>query len=215
MVDDYADKMTRKTDAELRQYVAAPADYREDAVLAALNELQSRGQAVADAGPLRASLEAVVRQQVAQRQADAAEVAAQEAAAVGPTLYSPGTITLFSVLFNMVAGGVLLGLNLRQLHRTAALVRLGLFIVAYIVGGALLLSFFVQRYGLNPWVIAFFDFPAIILYNWWFWPRYVRTNVYQSRNWLTPFIICAAIKLALAALATHYLSKLVSAGLLK
>ena len=53
---------------------------------------------------------------------------------MGPVLYSPGTITLFSVLFNMVAGGVLLGLNLRQLRRTAALVRLGLFIVAYIIG---------------------------------------------------------------------------------
>ena len=157
----------------------------------------------------------MVQQQVAQRQADAEEVAAQEAATVGPVLYSPGTITLFSVLFNMVAGGVLLGLNLRQLRRTAALVRLVLFIVVYIVGGALLLSFLAQRYGLNPWIIAFFDFPAIVLYNWWFWPRYVRTNVYQSRNWLTPFIICAVIKLGLAALATHYLSKLVSAGLLK
>ena len=65
MVDDYAEKMTRKTDAELRQYVAAPAEYREEAVLAALDELQSRGQAVADAGPLRASLEEVVRQQAA------------------------------------------------------------------------------------------------------------------------------------------------------
>jgi len=215
MVDEYADKMTRKTDAELRQYVAAPTEYREEAVLAALNELQVRGYTVADAEPLRASLEAVVQRQVDQKQAEAQVVAEQEAAAVGPTLYSPGTITLFSVLFNMIAGGVLLGINLRQLHRTAALVRLVLFIIAYMVIGALLLSIFTQRYGLNPWVIAFFDFPAIMLYNWWFWPRYVRTNVYQSRGWLKPFLICAAIKLGLAALATQYLTKIVASGLLK
>lgn len=215
MAEDYAAKMTRKTDAELFQYVSTPAEYREEAVLAALQELEQRGQAVPNAEALRAQLEVVVQAQVAHQEAEAQAAAEEEAAAIGPTLYSPGTITLFSVLFNMLAGGVLLGINLRQLHRTAALVRLVLFIVGYMIGGAFLLSLIMKYYGLNPWIIAFFDFPAIILYNWWFWPRYVRTNVFQSRNWLVPFVICAAVKLLLAALLSPYLTKIVAEGLVR
>lgn len=211
MTEDYVAKMGRKTLAELQQYVSGRAQYREDAVLAALDELTRRGEPHPDDAQLRPELEAEVQKQVAQTAEDQQRAvdatAVEEAAETGPTLYSPSTITLFSVVFSMLAGGALLALNFRALKRTGATVRLVLFIVAYLVVGGLILQWLVQRYGLNPWFGAFFDLPAIVVYIFWFWPRYVGATPYQSRSWLLPFIICAAIKIGLTLWAASFLAK--------
>lgn len=215
MTEDYATKMSRKTLADLHQYVSGRAQYREDAVLAALDELARRGQPHPDDPHLRPALETEVHQQAAQAaavQQQAAEATAateaSEAEALGPALYSPSTITLFSVVFSMLAGGALLALNFRALRRTGATVRLILFVIAYLIVGALLLNWAVQRYGLNPWLSAFFDLPAIVVYIFWFWPRYVGATPYQSRSWLLPFIICAVIKIGLTLWAARFLTKM-------
>lgn len=212
MTEDYAAKMGRKTLAELQQYISGRAQYREDAVLAALDELTRRGQPHPEDAQLRPALEAEVRRQTAEvaaaQQREAEETATTEAAETGPVLYSPSTITLFSVVFSMLAGGALLALNFKTLNRTGATVRLVLFVIAYLVVGGLILQWLVQRYGLNPWFGAFFDLPAIIVYIFWFWPRYVGATPYQSRSWLLPFIICAVIKIGLTAWAMQFLTKM-------
>lgn len=215
MTEDYAAKMGRKSLAELHQYVSGRAQYREDAVLAALDELTRRGQPHPEEAQLRPTLEAEVRQQTVeaaeaqQREADAtAAIEADEAEATGPALYSPSTITLFSVVFSMLAGGALLALNFRALRQSGATVRLVLFIIAYLIGGGLILQWLVQRYGFNPWFGAFFDLPAIVVYIFWFWPCYVGTKPYQSRSWLLPFIIFAAIKIGLSLWALRFLPQL-------
>ncbi|GGF04647.1 hypothetical protein [Hymenobacter cavernae] len=215
MTEDYAEKMTRKTDAELERYIGSRAEYRDDAVLAALDELARRGHPHPDAAQLRPKLEAGVREQQVRLDAEDQRIGTLyestevvEAEETGPRLYSPITITWFSVLFSMLAGGVLLGLNLRQLGRTGGLVRLVLFVLLYFVGGMLALSWLVQRYGMSTWLLSLFDLPAIIAYIFWFWPRYVRTYTYQTRNWLIPFAICAVLKIGLLVLAAQQLSKL-------
>jgi hypothetical protein len=211
MTEDYAAKMGRKTLAELQQYVSGRAQYREDAVLAALDELARRGQPHPEDAHLRPELEKEVSQQAVQvaeaKQRAAEATATEEAEEVGPTLYSPSTITLFSVVFSMLAGGALLALNFRTLKRTGATVRLVVFVIAYLVIGALVLNWVVQRYGLNPWIGAFFDLPAIVVYIFWFWPRYVGATPYQSRSWLLPFVICAVIKIGLTLWAARFLAK--------
>lgn len=212
MTEDYAAKMGRKTLADLLQYVSGRAQYREDAVLAALDELARRGQPHPDDAHLRPTLEAEVRAQAAQaaaqQQMTEAATEADDVEALGPALYSPSTITLFSVVFSMLAGGALLAFNFRALRQTGATVRLVLFVVAYLVVGGLVLQWLVQRYGLNPWFVAFFDLPAIMVYIFWFWPRYVGATPYQSRSWLLPFVICAAIKISLTIWAANFLAKM-------
>jgi hypothetical protein len=218
MTEDYAAKMARKTLAELHQYVTGRAQYREDAVLAALDELTRRGQSHPEEAHLRPELEREVRQQTAraekarQQETEAtANSEAVEAEAVGPALYSPSTVTLFSVVFSMLAGGALMALNFKALRQTGATVRLVFFVIAYLVVGGLILQWLVQRYGLNPWFGAFFDLPAIVVYIFWFWPRYVGAKPYQSRSWLLPFAICAAIKIGLSLWAIRFLPQLLKA----
>lgn len=201
-MEDYAAKMLLKTDAALREYVTGHVQYREAAVLAALDELRRRGQPAPEEAALRPGLEAGA---AAQRTLDEAAEAerrparpaettdAEEVDENAPALYSPATIVLFSIPFTFLAGGVLLGLNLWRVGRKRALLGLVLFIVTYLLAGMVALSWALPRYGLSPWYGPLFNLPAILAYVLWFWPRYVGQSAYRSRSWLPPLLVCFAL----------------------
>lgn len=210
MAEDFAAKMSRKTDAELLLYLQNRAEYQEQAVLAALQEAERRQVLPAglDAARLRTELEPVIAQQQAAEAQRRTEAQAAEAAPddePGPRLYSPVTITLFSVFFSMLAGGALLALNFRTLHRKGAIGRLVLFIIGYLVLVGFLMGPIV-RAGLVM-VLLFAELPAIIAYNLWFWPRYVGVYNYQSRGWLLPFLICSVLRFGLMLLLAPFLTE--------
>ncbi|UOQ73515.1 hypothetical protein [Hymenobacter cellulosilyticus] len=202
MAEEYADKMARKTDAELRQYVTGRDQYRDDAVLAAFDELRRRGQPHPDEEQVRPALETAVQAQVAQ-EAAARERAEQEAQAADPAvisasvpeLYSPSSIAIFSMLpMSMIGGGVLLGINLFRLGRKRALLGLLLFIVLYLIVAGQVLQWAIFQQGLHPFFgTLLFNVPAILVYLRWFWPRYVQTEQYRSRGIIIPILVSFAI----------------------
>ncbi|MFD2784238.1 hypothetical protein [Hymenobacter rubripertinctus] len=221
MAEDYAAKMSRKTAAELRDYVDNRYQYREEAVLAALEELARRGTPEPNAVALTTALqtsqqetdrrESVARAEVAD-QDQARRVARGEVVAAeptGPALYSPGTIALFSILpmSTMIGGGVLLGLNLVRLRQFRGLALLVVFVLAYIVLMLNLVMLVIVRGGVSP-IIGYFLFnvPAILVYVRWFWPRYIATENYRGRSLLLPIIVCFLLSLALQY-AMPYLQK--------
>ena len=207
MAEEYAAKMSRKTDAELLLYLRNRAEYREEAVLAALNEAQQRQLSLTefDLPTLRAELEPVVAAQQAEQAKRIATKAAEEEIEdePKPALYSPITITLFTVFFTMLAGGALLAINFRTLGRSKAIIRLVLFLLIYLVLFGLLAGPLLQA-GLVV-VLLFADLPPIIAYNLWFWPRYVGVQQYQSRSWLAPFLICMLLRIGLGMLLAPWL----------
>ncbi|MGY3088574.1 hypothetical protein ACVWYF_001607 [Hymenobacter sp. UYAg731] len=201
-MEDYAAKMLLKTDAALREYVTGHVQYREAAVLAALDELRRRDQPAPEEAALRPALEAGAATQRTldeaaeadrRRELPAETLAAPEPDEAAPTLYSPVTIVLFSIPFTLLAGGVLLGLNLWRLGRKRALLALVFFVGAYLLAGVLALSWALPRFGLSPWYGPLFNLPAILAYVLWFWPRYVGQPVYRNRSWLPPLLVCFAL----------------------
>jgi hypothetical protein len=213
-MEDYAAKMLLKTDAALREYVTGHVQYREAAVLAALDELRRRGQPAPEEAELRPSLEEAAAAQRAVE--EAAEAERQQATLeadptasdnTGPALYSPITIVLFSIPFTLLAGGILLGLNLWRLDRKRALLGLVLFLVAYLTLGAVALSWALPRYGLSQWYGPLFNLPAILAYVLWFWPRNVGTVNYRSRSWLPPLLVCFALVFGLQKLNSYLMQK--------
>lgn len=207
-MEDYAAKMALKPDAALREYVTGHAQYREDAVLAALDELRRRGQPAPEDASLRPALEAVVQAQAAEAEAsrlnsrNSAEVPAEEQ----PVLYTPGVIVLFSVLFNtIITGAVLLALNMRRLKQTRAIWGLAAFVVAYLVAESAVVNLFMQKYNLSPLFISLLNLPAILAYVLWFWPRYVGTYQFQARGWLLPLLICFVILMGLGLALRYWL----------
>lgn len=208
-MEEYAAKMQAKSEAELRQYVSSYGQYRDDAVLAALAELRRRGLPAPEEAALRPALEAAV----ARQQAEAAAVAAARpatadpATADDPELYSPGTIVLFSVLFSMLAGGILLGINLRRLHRNSALLALIAFVLAYAAAGVYAMNWAAVRFGQNLLLPVLFNVLALVAYLTWFWPRYVGPRPYRSRGWLLPFLLFFALQLGLVRIVLPLMKK--------
>jgi lysylphosphatidylglycerol synthetase-like protein (DUF2156 family) len=208
-MEDYAAKMALKPDAALREYVVGYAQYREGAVLAALNELRQRGQPAPEDATLRPTLEAAVQQQQAE------ELARQPTPIVNgevvpedeqPVLYTPGVIVLFSVLFNTIlAGAVLLALNLRRVNRGKAIWGLAAFVLGYLVLESVIINAIAQKGQLNPLLLSLLNLPAILAYVLWFWPRYVGTYQFQPRGWLMPLLVCLVIMMGLTLLARYVL----------
>ncbi|MGI4741846.1 MAG: hypothetical protein ACRYG7_42320 [Janthinobacterium lividum] len=199
-MEDYAAKMALKPDAALHEYVAGHAQYREEAVLAALDELRRRGQPAPEEATLRPQLEAAVQQQVAALPPAALVAAIPGPEAEQPALYTPGVIVLFSVLFTIISGAVLLAVNLRRLKQPKALWGLVAFVTVYFIGEVVLVNVLMKHNTLNPLLLSLINLPAILAYVLWFWPRYVGTNQFQSRSWLVPLLICFIIVLALQLL---------------
>ncbi|OON70791.1 hypothetical protein [Hymenobacter sp. CRA2] len=194
-MEDYAAKMAGKTDAELQLYVDRRAEYREEAVLAALTELERRGHAVPDASMLRESLQVAALQAAAQAPpapptwARPAEAAAVEEEPTGPELYSPGTIAIFSIVFSCMVGGVLLLLNFLRLRRYG--------------GAALLMALVIGMFGAQIWLPTYlaklsvdpraaligFNLLMALLYVYVLWPLFIGAQSYQPRSWLTPLLV--------------------------
>jgi hypothetical protein len=208
MAEEYAAKMSRKTDAELLLYLRNRAEYREEAVLAALDEAERRQLSLtefdpalmrAELGPAAAEQQAAEVQRVAALTKDEKEPPSTDP---GPTLYSPVTITLFSAFFSLLAGGALLIMNFRTLGRKGAISKLVLFLISYLLLFALIVRSLPQA---AVAMIQLANLPPIIAYNLWFWPRYVGVQQYQSRGWLAPFILCMVVSIILSMLLMPYM----------
>jgi len=184
-MEDYAAKMALKPDAALRDYVTGHAQYREEAVLAALDELRRRGQPAPEDASLRPGLEAVVQEQA--RAAALAPPPAEEEEL--PRLYSPAGIVVMSAMVSVVAGAVLLALNMRMMKRGKAVIGLAAFVLVYLLGRVLLVNWLSEQQMMTPYAFII-DLPIIVAYIWWFWPRYVGTYQFQPRNWLLPLGAC-------------------------
>ena len=184
-MEDYAAKMALKPYADLRAYVTGHAQYREDAVLAALDELRRRGQPAPEDADLRPALEVVVQEQARQAAQQPAPVEEEEL----PRLYSPAGIVVMSAMVSVVAGAVLLALNMRMMKRGKAVLGLAAFVLVYMVGRTLLITWLAKNNMMTPFTFII-DLPIIFAYIWWFWPRYVGTYQFQARNWLLPLGAC-------------------------
>jgi hypothetical protein len=202
-MEDYAAKMLLKTDAALREYVTGHVQYREAAVLAALDELRRRGQPAPEEAALRPGLEVAAAQRAVEEKALADTLPAREDAdapapetGTEPALYSLSSIVTFSLfpMTTMIAGGVLLCMNLFRLGRKRAMLGLVLFMVAYVLLGSQLMTLALLRGGLNPFMgMLLFNLPAALAYMLWWWPRYVGSVSHRSRSVLPPMLVCLVI----------------------
>jgi hypothetical protein len=199
-MEDYAAKMALKSDGALREYVVGHAQYREAAVLAALNELRRRGQPAPEDAALRPALEVAVQQQADDDTKAAREATTEDAEEDLPTLYSPASIVVISAVVSVLAGALLLGINMYRLKRGSAIVGLVSFVLVYLIGEALVLRMLLAQHMFSPMVAFLLDLPLILAYIWWFWPRYVGTYQFQPRNWLLPLGICLLLKFGAAYL---------------
>jgi hypothetical protein len=217
-MEDYVAKMAGKSEAELHQYISHRAEYREEAVLAAIAELEKRGEQVADVETLRADLQRSLAQTQAEEQlhpapvpewanrqsseddeeeeAEEQEEETDPKAADAPALYSPSTVVLFSVL-DFSIGGLLMLLNLIRLRRYGgAALLIGLILLA---SGLQVLVWSWLGIGLE-WTALLFKALMALVYVYVMWPSFIGQQRYRPRGWLLPLVITIGVMLLGATL---------------
>ena len=107
-----------------------------------------------------------------------------------PELYSRRVIYLFSVLFTVITGGILLSLNLKKINRKNAIwTVLGYSVVYTAITGTILYQF--ERNTFLTLIVSMLG--SFALYNY-FWEKYIGAETkYQTKSIWIPLIIALAI----------------------
>lgn len=188
----YSSKMLRKSIAELQKYIDNKSDYQEDAVLAAIWELEKRAA-------LNPKMQALKQELEAQNKQVEAEPIAIKNEAIA--LYSFNFIFLFGILFSVFAGSILIGLNLVQLKNKPRARLATLSGLSY----SFLQVYLIELFKITaPFISIFSSFLGIyLLYYYFLKPELKPEETYQSRSTWQPLLIGMAIALPIA----YYLLK--------
>ncbi|QYA24678.1 hypothetical protein G3I01_03850 [Gramella sp. MT6] len=119
-----------------------------------------------------------------------------------PKFYSKRLILVFSGLFSILFGTVLLLSNLKRAGEKKGIYQVLIFTFIFVVG----IIYTIQSMpGASNWSVPLNILGAIIL-NEYFWNRYLGKDVeYEKKSWIKPAIISMCISVP-AFLALVYLS---------
>ncbi|PTX44819.1 hypothetical protein C8P64_0801 [Christiangramia gaetbulicola] len=119
-----------------------------------------------------------------------------------PEFYSKRLILVFSGLFSILFGTVLLLSNLKKAGEKKGIYQVLIFVFIYVVG----IIYTIQSVkAASNWSIPLNILGALIL-NEYFWNRYLGKDVeYEKKSWIKPAIISMCISIP-AFLALVYLS---------
>lgn len=117
-----------------------------------------------------------------------------------PVYYSQIAIFWFSIAFSLLAGAIMMAINLKRIHKNKACWLVLLFGVAYTTITVYGLSF-VSR---STFLTLIVNSAGAYIINEYFWNKYIDTAVkYQPRSITVPLIICFAITLPIIFLIIY------------
>jgi hypothetical protein len=202
---DFQQKMTVKADDELQNYLVNYDKYSPAAIRAAFEELKNRGKVFTENELDLIEANISSRQQfIDEREKSLTGLSAKNIVddAEAPLYYSQNAIYMFSAAFSVLAGAVLLSINLKNTGNKRV-VRQAIFVsVVYLTIILSVLSFLPRNTGLT---IAVNGFGAWIL-NKMYWERYIgKDTKYRAKPIWKPLIICCIIMIPiiLATISTH------------
>jgi hypothetical protein len=200
MDNNFIEEVISKTTEELREIAMNFDLYRGALVAAAKQELTNRGIELTDEEKAKIEEKKNKRRQVAISSVDSDKTwnsffvkwkinIVDDVNA--PRLYSRQVINIFSILFSVLFGGILLAINLKTVNNKKAILPVLAFSVLYTVLTVFLLNLIPG--STTPLTVAFNLLGAIVLYNF-FWGKYIGKEFqYRTKPFWIPLIIGVAI----------------------
>ncbi|MCF6212825.1 MAG: hypothetical protein L3J45_02255 [Flavobacteriaceae bacterium] len=183
----FSSKMIKMSESELKTYFNNNSDYQEEAVLAALCELEKRGFGNPEILSLKAKLEArEIKNPIQTQNTNSKNI----------ELYSFIFIMLFGVLFSVFASSILIGLNLIQLKnkaksRSVILSGLAYSLLQVYLMGALKIA--------SPIISVLTSLLGVyMLYQYFIKPELNTDTTYQTKSSWQPLLIGFLISLPVA-----------------
>lgn len=113
-----------------------------------------------------------------------------------PVLYSKHAIYVFSVLFSVIAGAILLSINVVKLNRRKHIVPIVTFAVCYIVTVLFALDFLESKFDVSFTSTLIFTIIGGLLISRLLWGQYIGDDiVYMKRKVWIPALICSGVSI--------------------
>lgn len=171
---DWTEIMSKKETSELAEVVKNKNSETAEKVNAALNELKNRG------------IEAENYVEIIEK----SKKPTQEPDENSPILYSDKVIWVFSILFSVIFGGILLAINLKEVDKKKGIMPVIVFSIIYTALSIYILN--LNKIGTGGVLIAC-AIGALIL-NELFWKKYIGKGiVYHRKSFVKPLIIALII----------------------
>lgn len=199
-LNQYATYYKRRPTDELKEIAFQKDLYHEEARIAALLELKSRGEEISEEESEELELLTLRAKQIVEKQEDV-EVKGSTQAEVLPEWYSPAAILGFSIFFSVIFGGVLMYANLRKVGKkaeaaTAILISLGIMFIS---------AFVAHSYQMNQWIVLLANVSGALILIEYFWKKHLGYQTKFKRKPLTKAIlISVGITLCLAMVFVYF-----------
>ena len=119
-----------------------------------------------------------------------------------PRFYSKRLIMVFSGLFSILFGTVLLLSNLKREGEKKGMMQVAVFTIIYVTG----MIYTIQSMNSNTNLALPMNLVGALILNEYFWNRYIgRETAYTKKSWIKPAIISMCISIP-AFLALVYLT---------
>ncbi len=192
----YAEKMISKSNDELKNYIENQDHFQEDAVLAAILELEKRGCKIEGSKKIKQEI-AALKSKEEDTLNDSPKFHSNNYNEV-PELYSKKFIYIFGVLFSVFGGGVLMALNFLTLNNKKAARLTILASIIYAVSSVLL---FDQIGVTNPIISITSSILGVYLLDQYIWKKENPEAIkHKEKSTLKPIIIGLLIAIPLTYL---------------
>ncbi len=209
MNDNFSLRATLKSDEELHYCIDNREKYLPETVEAAVAELQSRGETFSTEELTVIAEDMQARRELAASGTDnlmmyTNETHTQIEDPDAPSFYSKRAILVFSVIFSIFFGSIMLAINVsktqyRSMAILVALCGLGFTIAAVLLAGIL---------NLNAFFSVFIGWGGAYLMDSIFWKRYIgNSTLYRVKSIVGPVIcgvVFAAVVIILVLIAYYY-----------
>ncbi len=190
-INEYTTKMASKSDAELLEYTQNVDKYREEAIVAAISELEDRGITKEEFDVLKKELSEVISNKYPEKFSVSEEVETKSDQNNLPLLYTPVFIRVFGLLFSVFGGGILMAMNFSKLGRKDLVGKVVIVALLY----SLLQGIIVSMVGPQGNFLSIpISFGGLLLLENMFWKKHVNNvQPFMKRNFLPPLIIGLSI----------------------
>ncbi len=165
--NEYSGGIRRFPEEKLREYIDKPDDFHEEAVLAAIWELAKRRPLRNDEKKLEAELSKSVSSPEEENLPSLASGIEMQEAPL-PVLYSVRSIQIFSVLFSVLAGGILMAINFNRTTEKAEVMKVLGFSLLYTIITFMIFSLLGTQ---SPFLTIILNLLGAYLIDELFWKR--------------------------------------------
>jgi hypothetical protein len=186
--NEYSSGLRKLSEDRLREYITSPGNFHDEAVLAAIWELSNRRPLLEDEKKLENDLSEKLIVPVMSELIDT--IPAKPGSDTIPFLYSRGAIQLFSVLFSVLAGGILMAINFHRTRQKNELFRVLGFSLSYTVLVYIAASSFKTPSSL---VTVVLNLLGAFLIGEFFWNRVLGRNFQYVKQSIWTALLVALI----------------------